>query len=342
MLKNKIALLPLFLLGCDRSGDDLVPTPDGDFPSVIEIGELSVMSSEDLYLLKTSVLSGSNGQEWCKTNLVDGTPQCFYGILGESTVDVKGGATLTFKGTGGPVCLMVDPEAVFWNTAVAAQRPEKEYKYPDYEEDDGDIDIFAGLSSYYTGSPGIELGNFKGFYTDSLGGQVEIEYGECFQFGSQSGMNNAHAGRAMPEYCTINTDNRAGVEYTAVLETFSIPLDDGSLGFSVAVVNGSCTDLSVNECSMIGESQKAERDGDGKVKADDSGNATTYTTSCTRQMEQASCNGTLLEFCCAYPDMCGEDPTESVLGSCEAYNDPDAVCGNPELSYLCCGSDTAE
>ena len=342
MLKNKAIIFPLlFSFGCDRTGDNLVPKPNGEFASVIEIGELSVISSENLYLLSSAVLSGTSGQEWCETNLVDGKQQCYYGILGQAPIDVKGGATLTFKGTGGPVCLVVDPEAVFWNTAVAAQRPDREYRYPDYEEDDGDIDIFAGLSSYYTGSPGIEIGNFRGFYTDSLGGQVEIEYGECVQFGAQSGMSNAHAGRAMPEFCTIDTSNRVGVEYTAVLESFSIPLNDGSLGFSVAVIDGSCTDLSINECSMFGESQLAARDSENAVVVDENGKITTSTRQCTRQKEQAYCNGTLLEFCCIYPDMCGEDPAVNTCNAIELTSN-DICDASSEFNYLCCAAAATE
>jgi hypothetical protein len=221
MLKNKTMLLSLLLLGaCDRSADDLVPTPNGEFNAVIEIGNLAVISAENMSVLKNTVKDAAksneetSGKAWCDSeeNMIDGDRQCYYGVLGQSEVDVRGGATFTFRGTGAPVCLIVDPESVFWNTAVASQGQNLAYRYPDMEEDDGDIDIFAGLSSYYTGSPGVELGNFKGFYTDSLGTQIEIEYGECFQFGAQSGMTNAHAGRAMPEYCTIDTTDNEGKE----------------------------------------------------------------------------------------------------------------------------------
>ena len=89
---------------------------------------------------------------------------------------------------------------------------------------------------------------------------MEIEYGECFQFGAQTGMNNAHAGRASVEYCTINTENREGKLYTIVLESFSIPLDDGALGFAAAVVAGSCSDYVLNECTLYGEGLGVNRD----------------------------------------------------------------------------------
>ena len=40
--------------------------------------------------------------------------------------------------------LLLIQKLVFWNQAVAAVRAERNFRYPDYEEDDGDIDLFAG------------------------------------------------------------------------------------------------------------------------------------------------------------------------------------------------------
>ncbi len=341
MMKNSLYLLPLMFLSCDRAGDDLVPSPNGEFDSVIEIGELGLMSTADKDNFQAAILSGERPAQWCKDNTdSNGNPLCYYGILGQSENGVKGGATLTFRGDGGPVCVIVDPESVFWNTAVAEDRPESMYRYPDYEEDDGDIDLFAGLSSYYMGSPGIEIGDFSGFYTDSLGSEIEIEYGECIQV-SQYGLNNAHAGRATPEYCTISTNNREGVEYTAVLESFSVPLDDGALGFGVAVVQGACTDMEINECTLRGESQKADRDASNAVIRGDDGDIQPYTRACTRQLESASCNDTLREFCCVYPDMCGEDPKEYTCVGVE-LSAADICADGHELNYLCCNAMSTE
>ena len=151
---------------------------------------MAVMTADLLQELRSE---GGNSRSWCQDNLDEnGNPYCYYGLLGQAPTGVKGGATFTFRGTGDRVCIVTDPETVFWNTAVASVNPDDKYSYADLEQDDGDIDLFAGLSSYYTGSPGVELGDFKGFYTDSLGNSVAIEYGECFQYGAQSGMNNAH------------------------------------------------------------------------------------------------------------------------------------------------------
>ena len=304
---------------CDRSGDDLIPQPSEDLPAVIDIGEMAVMSPDQLATLQAE---GSSAKSWCDTNADDnGNPYCYYGVLGQATVDVSGGATFTFRGTGEQVCVMTDPETVFWNTAVAEINPNDLYSYADLEEDDGDIDLFAGLSSYYTGSPGVELGDFQGQYTDSLGNIINIEYGECFQFGAQTGMNNAHAGRATVEYCTINTENREGKLYTVVLESFSIPLDDGALGFSAAVVEGSCSDYVLNECTMYGEGLAVNRDAEGVAIPDGKGGVEASPRACTVQLERAACDGQLLPFCCTYPAMCGEDADTSQCATAEALND---------------------
>ena len=47
-------LIPLTFLGCDRSGDDLIPQPNGDFDAVIEIGELGVMTPAKLSEFRSS------------------------------------------------------------------------------------------------------------------------------------------------------------------------------------------------------------------------------------------------------------------------------------------------
>ena len=284
---------------------------------------------------------GGASKEWCENNTdEEGRPYCYYGVLGQARAGVKGGATFTFSGTDSRVCVVTDPETVFWNTAVAAIGPNERYSYADLEEDDGDIDLFAGLSSYYTGSPGVELGDFRGQYTDSLGNIVEIEYGECFQYGAQTGMNNAHAGRAAAEYCTINTENRLGKLYTAVLESFSIPLDDGALGFGAMVLEGSCGDYVIDECAMYGEGLALQTDADGIAQSDDNGKVLSSPRACTVQLEQAACDGSLKSFCCEYPAMCGEDEDRSQCETaealsdnlncptyCEAYGDLDAELG---------------
>ncbi|MDP6931294.1 MAG: hypothetical protein QGG40_00190 [Myxococcota bacterium] len=261
MKTSTAPLLALLALGCDRSGVDLVPTPSTDYPGVIEIGHLDVISQSDL--------AAGNG--------------VFFGDLGAAEQGREGGATFTFTGTGDYVCIMVDPETVFWNKSIGSGG--NKYKYPDNYDDDGDLDLFAGMSSYYNGSPGVELGDFEGVYTNSQGVQIEIEYGECSQVGARS-QTDAHAGRAAPEYCAIDTEEREGVEYTVVLKTFSIPLDDGVLSFAAAAVDGPCNQIGITECTIFGESPIAG----------------------TESLESAYCNGELATYCCENPDMCGDNP----------------------------------
>ncbi|MFT5682545.1 MAG: hypothetical protein ACI8RZ_003463 [Myxococcota bacterium] len=327
MLMSSLTLLAS-LVGCDRNGLDQVPQPNDAFPSVVEIGKLEVMSLDQYNLLAGE---GSAASTWCNdTSPALGRetvgdrdqeadlPLCYYGQVGLAEIGGEtGGATLTFEGTGGDVCLVVDPETVFWNQAVASGTSQTNFSYPDREEDDGDIDMYAGLSAYYTGSPGVEIGDFTGFYTDSLGNQIAIEYGLCTQVGSL-GQSDAHSGRATTEFCTIDTSNHVGVEFTVVLETFSVPLDDGLLSFGVMAREGSCA--GITECSLLGESLNE----DGSVR------------DCTPQLEAAFCGQDALEpFCCLHPDMCGEDAS---IDECESALDDAEVSNLDELESIFCGS----
>ena len=229
-------------------------------------------------------------------------------------------------GTGDDVCVILDPETVFWNQSIAPASRVDQYAYPDYFDDDGDLDLFGGMSSYYTGSPGVEIGDFRGFYTDSKGELVEIQYGECNQTG-YGGVDGAHAGRAKPEFCTIDTDQQEGVEFTVVMETWAVPLDDGVLSFGVAVMNERCPRVDTSECFIRTESL----DANGEPKA------------CTDKLEYAQCDGKLASFCCANPEMCGDENVVDA-GLCEGLmvvDDEkvtrDAWCeANP---VLCCDND---
>jgi len=325
--------------GCDRNAKDLVPQPSDKFPGIIEIGELEVVSPDTLNLLVdkqegtipyiTPNLDSAGQALYDELYPDDTTPKpYYYGQLGQAETGKQGGATFTFTGTGGEVCLVVDPETVFWSRSIS-QDLEVQFAYPDFYNDDGDIDLFSGMSSYYTGSPGIEIGDFTGYYTDSKGELIEIQYGECTQNGSQmSGITNAHSGRGTVEFCSIDTDQKEGIEYTVVLETFSVPLDDGVLSFGVAVVDERCPRLDTSECFIRGESFT------------ESGS----TRTCTDKMEAAQCEGALGSFCCANPEMCGKEDIETDM-LCEdifqvedangdmVASDRDAWC---DSSGLCC------
>lgn len=287
----RLPLISLVMVACDRDGSDFVPQPDPDHPGVLELGELAV--------IEPSELSGLTPEACGDT---DGERRCIYAQVGTSSSDVQGGVTYTFLGTGEPVCLIVDPEAVFWNQSISPTEPDPAYGYPDNPRDDGDIDMFAGLSSYYNGSPGVELGDFEGIYTDSLGNSVTIEYGECNQTG-RLGQDDAHGGRGAPEYCQIATSGREGVQFTVVLKTFSTPLDDGVMSFAAVAVNGKCRELGIDECTLADEALDPEsgapRDGYAGLEA-------------------AFCNNEQATYCCDNPDMCGDDPP---VDFCESISD---------------------
>lgn len=259
-----LLFLSLTITACSATGNPLIPVPTEGVPAVLELGELDIISVED----------------WDnETTRMDLATYADVGAADTPTGD--SGATFTFLGNGGTVCLVVDPEAVYWNQSVARLGPNPAYIYPDNFLDDGDLDMSAGLSANYTGSPGLALGDFAGFYTDSLGQTVELEYNECTMTGSRS-QTPAHGGRAHVESCKIDTTGREDIEFTVVLKTFSLPLDDFVLSFATAVTDGNCRN--VTECSLKGESpQEGFED-----------------------LEDAYCTDTLTEYCRTHPDMCGE------------------------------------
>jgi hypothetical protein len=240
--------IALSTIACDRRNDAIFDPVQNDHPTTIDIGPLQVLTGDQLDALRDVQAAGESVHEWCKEVDEAGRPRCFFGQVSSTYGEYRGGATFTFSGTGTDVCIVSDPESVFWNHAVEAPTgsdenedgridPDELYgnfenRYQDNLQDDGDIDVYAGLSSYYTGSPGVEIGDFKGFYTDSMGRQIEIEYGLCLRRGSSqadSSFNTAQAGRGAPEWCTFSTEEREGIDYTVVLEAFTVPMDDGAL-----------------------------------------------------------------------------------------------------------------
>lgn len=334
-MSNKYASLLLGLValtGCDREGLDYLPVAQGDHPAVVDIGTLGIMSLEQLdefkatrFAAQSAVIVEQGGDavvspiDWCADPAhvdAQGNPLCFFGQLSGSTDGVRGGATYSFQVPSDPitdggdpissVCVIVDPESVFWNQSIAPTEREETYAFPDFPNDDGDLDLFVGMTSYYTGSPGVELGDFKGFYTDSLGRQLEIEYGECIQAsGTRRGFNAAHAGRAAAEFCAIEIGSRYGVPFTVVLDTFSVPLDDGVLSYGTLVVEGDCRGI-VDECTVRGESLEATVD-------------TPVARDCTPELEEATCSARMQDFCCLHPAMCWDE--QAPEDACDTFNE---------------------
>lgn len=230
-----LALLPLF--ACVNAADPFRPDIT-DAPSIYHIGELDPVLPEEV----AGVVADP---ETYAANV-------HYGQLGaDPDPGVLGGATFDFAGTGGTVCVIIDPEAVYWNRTEEEGDTVGKIKYTDIYEDDGDLDVNVGLTAYYTGSPGVEMGDFNAIYTDPAGVDHTLAFNECVQT-NQSGISGIHAGRATVEYCEIDTAARAGVMFTGAIETFSLPIDDSVLNFGVMVVDGDCNEL----YAVVGEDQK--------------------------------------------------------------------------------------
>lgn len=160
------------------------------------------------------------------------------------------GATFTIAGTGERVCLIIDPQSV-WRDDLQLG-PEGDVSNPwmeDHPYDDGDLDLLAGLASYYTGTPGTELGDFFGTFPDSNGVDRAIDLNLC-QMNDYHGQASGTAGRATPEWCSFETD--PGVTYMGVLRVFSVPVDDDELRYLLDVRSGACPSQ-VDECTLRGD-----------------------------------------------------------------------------------------
>ncbi len=248
-----LVLLSLFA-GCDREGQLYAAQPNPDYPFLQDLGEFRVISAADqeANLVGTEFLSYADALQEPDDQ---GRRGVHYGGLGApEDPSYYGGATFSFEGTGGSVCLVVDPEVVFWNQSQDSTATTSDYLYVDATAPDGDLDLDAGLTAYYTGSPGVEMGDFASAYTDAGGVDHSLDGSACTQIGSQN--TPAHAGRSTVEFCTIDTSGRAGVSYTAVLDTFMLPIDDSVVHFATAVFEGSCANLAAgttNECLLSRE-----------------------------------------------------------------------------------------
>lgn len=215
------------LAGCDYTGDFLFSGPIDGKPGVIDLGVVPVADPSD----GTAIV---------------------YGEVGPAEVGAIGGATVRFEGTGGNVCVWVDPEAVTWNTAVAPSG-DVEFAYPDNVEDDGDLDIEVGQSIFYTGSVGQSVGDFEASYIDHLGNPIQLSLNQC-QISDLFGELGAHSGRAAPEYCVI-TNTIPNLEYTVAISTWTTPLNDDLLSFGVMIADGGCDGLkeAMNVTTLMGE-----------------------------------------------------------------------------------------
>lgn len=235
-MRSALLVLALFAVGCDDTGAEFRPDIT-DAPSVADLGELPVIGMD----------------EWGGDSFdVTTAGGVVYSRLGaDPDPSVVGGATFEFAGTGGTVCVVMDPGNLFWNLGLSGEP--QSYKYEDNYRDDGDLDLDVGLSAYYTGSPGISMGDFNAVYTDPLGVDHTLAFNECDQRGYLG--DRVHAGRGAVEFCEIDTAERAGIMFTGALHTFTLPIDDSMLDYAVAVfeVDGSCGELTVSGSAGVTE-----------------------------------------------------------------------------------------
>lgn len=234
-------LLGLVLAGCYDSGGEFMPAVT-NVPAIIDLGELQPIPA-DVWK------DGSFDPRDPASGVV-------YAQVG-ADVDpaVVGGATFSFRGNGTPICVVMDPETVFWSRVLNASSTG--FEYDDSYADDSDLDMDVGLTAYYTGSPGVEIGDFNGEYTDPSGITHVLAANECVQ-GGYTG-DSVHPGRGSVESCPISTDQRAGISFTGMVRTFQLPNDDSIANFALAVFEvpggdrAACTTLSVGECTFPDE-----------------------------------------------------------------------------------------
>ena len=312
--RNALGALCLPLAGCDYTGDWLFPSPT-EIPGVLDLGTL-VPSDVSGGLTSDAIL---------------------YGEVGANGSAEAGGVTFAFRGTGSSVCLWVDPELAYWSESIAIVGGNAAFRYPDNNFDDGDLDLFAGFSVYYTGTPGERIGGFVIQYEDSLGNSVPVELNECVIANYQTG-TNGHYGRGAPEFCTLE-GTQPNVSYTVLMESFSTPLDDDRLGFGLIVANGPCSDLidaaspltvtMPAECVILGEANDISTTvigEDGSIIVGDSIEG-------SEDFEKSLCNSIVasdapkpFETQPELPDFCLE---EASLKNCAVET---CFCGDPSVS----------
>lgn len=295
-------------VGCDYEGEFLFANPT-EIPGVIDLGEITPVAVD---------------------NPADIAAATVFAEVGATGNASRGGVTFSFVGTGSSVCLWLDPELVTWNQSVAALRPVATYAYPDNSQDDGDLEMQAGYSVYYTGSPGERIGDFEIRYEDSLGNPVEIQLNECTQSGLIQN-SGAHGGRGSPESCTLAATS-PGVSYTVMLETFSTPLDDDRLGFGMLLADGGCSTVrsaasaQSDECVIRGEAIDPETtivdDETGEITFGDAieGSEEFELAFCAATGDDASAEGKLL-----LPQFCADEAEEKNCADPSQH----CFCGDP-------------
>ena len=180
----------------------------------------------------------------------------YVGTLGPSDIGagLYSGATFTIAGNGDRICVIVDPQSV-WRDDLQVDSSNNEITNPymsDFPHDDGDLDMLAGLASYYTGTAGEVIGDFLGNFPDSNDVERAIDLNLCIQE-DYHGQVGGTAGRSTPESCSFET--LPGVTYLVVLQVFSVPTDDNELKYALEVRSGDCP-VSIDECTLRGDTDQ--------------------------------------------------------------------------------------
>lgn len=210
------------LLGCEKSGDFLLPAAIEGVPGIVHI------EAEDGGPHEVGFVADRAGQQ----------ASTIYTEIGPTGDVYQSGITMEFLGTGGTVCAFVDPEMVAWNQSIS-ETGDRRWRQPDNVFDDGDADMQVGLSLYYTGEFNERMGGFEVQYSDGLGNDVEVELVSCRNFSTLNGEPDAHSGKGTAEFCAIE-NTQPGVAYTLAFEGFSLPIDDLRMGIGILLSQGPC------------------------------------------------------------------------------------------------------
>jgi hypothetical protein len=237
MIMRSLLLLfaSLALVGCDLDAQPLLQNYDGETVQGADVVDLDV---------------GEDPPE------MDG--DTFSGFLGPSDIGQgdHSGSTATFTGTGGRVCLIIDPQSV-WRDDKWIDESGSEQNNPfmyDYPYDDGDLDLQAGLAAYYTGSPGERMGDFINSFPDDNGVDRRVDLNTCL-LEDRWGIVGSAAGRGTPEWCSFETV--ADTQYRIAITVFSVPTNDNSLKYAFEIRDGDCP-VQVDECTLRGDYDEHE------------------------------------------------------------------------------------
>ena len=248
-------LLAVVAAGCYDSGGEFAPEVT-DVPGIVDLGQIQNISVDDWRDPDFDPRDPSSGVVYAQ-------------VGADSDPSVTGGATFQFSGNGNPVCVLMDPETVFWSRVL--NEGSTGFLFDDNYDDDADLDMDVGLTAYYTGSPGVEIGNFNAEYTDAAGLPHNLAANECVQSGYTG--EAVHPGRGSVESCPISTQERGGVSFTGVIRTFQLPTSDSIANFALAVVEvpgpdrSACSALSVDECTLPDEHGLGVADDRSEVEA---------------------------------------------------------------------------